>query len=105
MRVLDFIVTQQTLTRDPLCDFSGLVAGSRGYLSARFRFCKEWAGCKRVAVFVTGGKEYPVPLVNNMCEIPAQVLTCSTVQVYVVGQRGTVRITTGTAAFPQAVRQ
>ena len=99
MKVLDFIISGQTLKRDPLCDFSGIVAGSRGYLFARFRFSKDWAGCKRVAVFIHKGKEHPTALKDNMCEIPAEILTGDAVQVYVVGQRGTFRITTEAAAF------
>lgn len=105
MRVLDFIVSGQTVKPDPLCDFTGIVAGSSGYLQARFRFSSDWAGCKRVAVFSCEGREYPTPLVNNACEIPAEALTGSAVRVYVVGQRGTYRIPTNTTAFPQTVRR
>ncbi len=101
MRVLNFIAAGQTLKRDPLCSFSGIVAGSRGHLQARFRFTKDWAGFKKVAVFVHQGKEYPAGLTDNMCEIPAEALTGSYVQVYVVGQRGDYRITTEKTAFPQ----
>jgi hypothetical protein len=34
LRVLDFIVSGQTVKPDPLCDFDGIVAGSSGYLQA-----------------------------------------------------------------------
>ena len=105
MRVLDFIATGQTLTRSPACDFAGIVAGSRGYLRARFQFSKEWAGCKKVAVFTSKGQRYPVPLEFNMCEIPAEALTGSAVQVFVVGRRPGFEITTNDAAFPQTVRR
>ena len=105
MRVLDFIATGQTLTRAPACDFTGIVAGSRGYLRARFQFSREWAGCKKVAVFTSRGQEHPVPLELNMCEIPAETLTGSAVQVYVVGRRPGFEITTNVAAFPQTVRR
>ena len=103
MRVLDFIISGQTLTRDPGCDFSGIVAGSRGYLHARFRFSAAWAGCKKVAVFTYKGEEYPVALQNNECEIPAEVLDGKTVQLYVAGQSGKLRIYTTSVAFPQTV--
>ena len=105
MRVLEFIATGQTLTRAPACDFTGIVAGSRGYLRARFQFSKDWAGCKKVAVFSSKGQEYPVPLEYNMCEIPAEALTGSAVQVYVIGRRPGYQITTAVAAFPQTVRR
>lgn len=97
MKVLDFNVVEQTITRDPLCDFSGLVAGSRGYIRARFHFSADWAGCKKVAIF----SDRPVPLTNNTCEIPAEALTGATVRVRVVGRRPGFEISTGTVAFPQ----
>ena len=99
MRFLEFIASGQTLKRSPACDFSGIVAGSKGYLFARFYFSKEWAGCKKVAVFTYKGKEYPVGLKDNMCEIPAEVLAGGPVQVYVLGARGACRIPTDPVAF------
>lgn len=106
MRVLDFIVSGQIVKPDPLCDFTGIVPGSRGYLFARFRFSADWAGCKRAAVFVhANGQEYAVPIVSNMCEIPAEALTGLVVRVYIVGQRGAVRIPTNKTAFPQTGRR
>lgn len=101
MRVLDFIVSRQSIECDPSCDFTGIASGSRGYLHARFRFSVGWTGCKRVAVFSCRGKETIVPLVNNFCEIPAEALVGNTVQVSVVGQRAGYRITTNTTSFQQ----
>lgn len=101
MRNLDFIVIGQALSRDQRCDFSGLVAGSTGYLRARFTFCKEWAGCKKVAIFTCKGKGYPVPLEANMCQIPAEALTGSPVQVRVFGRRPGFEVATGVVAFSQ----
>lgn len=60
MKILDFIVSGQKIECDPMCDFSNIASGSRGYLYARFRFSAEWLDCKRVAVFSCRGKEYPV---------------------------------------------
>ena len=105
MRNLDFIVDGQKLARDPLCDFTGIAAGSKGYLFARFRFSKEWSGCKKAAVFTCKGKDYAVGLKDNMCEIPAEALTGSAVQVRVVGRRGGEEIPTTVVAFPQTVRR
>jgi hypothetical protein len=104
---LEFIVSGQTLTKDPRCDFSGIAAGSRGYLFARFRFSKDWAGCKKAAVFTTpSGQEYPVGLgKDNLCEIPAEALTGKAVRVMVVGRRNGGNIPTTEIAFPQTVRK
>ena len=107
MRNLDFIVDGQKLARDPLCDFTGIAAGSVGYLQARFRFSKEWSGCKKVAVFTHRGKQYPVGLKDNMCVIPWEaLLDASAVQVYVIiRQPNGAEIPTNTTAFPQTVRR
>lgn len=106
MRVLRFIVTGQTLKRDTLCDFTGIAAGSRGYLFARFSFDNDWSGCKKVAVFTNKGKEYPVGITGNLCQIPAEALTGPVVQVYVLGRGpGGLQITSSVAAFPQTVRR
>lgn len=101
MRFLDFVASGQSLQRDQRCDFSGIAAGSRGYLYARFRFTtKDWSGSKRVAVFTHKGKEYPVGLQYGQCEIPEEVLTGGPVQVHLVGRRSDgVQITTGRTAF------
>lgn len=105
MRILEFVAEGQTLKRDPRCDFAGIVSGSRGYLYACFHFSKDWNGCKKVAVFTCKGKDYPVAIDYNMCEIPAEALTGSTVQVYVVGRRPGFEIITAVAAFPQTVHR
>lgn len=105
MRILEFVAEGQTLKRDPRCDFAGIVSGSRGYLYACFHFSKDWAGCKKVAVFTGKGKPCPVAIDYNMCEIPADALTGSTVQVYVVGRRPGFEIITAVAAFPQTVHR
>lgn len=55
MRTLCFIVDGQKLACDPVCDFSGLVSNSRGYLLAKFRFSADWKGCKKVALFTGTG--------------------------------------------------
>ena len=104
MRILDFIVTGQTLRRDPACDFSGITAGSTGYLFARFRFSAEWSGRKKAAVFTASGKEYPVGIQDGMCEIPAEALAGRVVRVMVVGRRGLSTVPTDEIAFSQTVR-
>lgn len=45
MRTLRFIVHAQAISRDPACDFGGLVAGSAGYLKAYFALDAAWKGC------------------------------------------------------------
>lgn len=101
MRILDFIVSKQTIECDPRCDFTGIASKSRGYLYARFRFSADWNGCKKVAVFSSRGKEEGVPLVNNICEIPPDILMGNTIGVRVVGRNGDLRIPTNKVSFQQ----
>ena len=85
MRTLKFIVTGQQIKKDPSCDFSGLVAGTTGYLRAEFSFSADWNGCRKAASFWKCGKEYPAILKDNACVIPAEALTWDKFQVSVTG--------------------
>ena len=94
MRILSFIVSAQNIQKDPACDFSGIVAGTQGYLRAEFSMSKEWMGCKLAVVFSCLGKEYAEPVLNGGCKIPSEALTWDSFGVRVVGQRAGYRITT-----------
>ena len=87
MRILEFNVNKQRLNKMLGCDFSGLVAGSVGYLHAKFHFSEnEWNKCShRIARFWFDGKEYSEVLdANNICVIPKEVLTGSKFEVSVL---------------------
>ena len=71
MRILPFKVTGQNLSKDG--DFSGIVAGTKGYLHTEYNFDSEWDGCKKAAVFSRYDKEYPVPIVNGKCAVPDEI--------------------------------
>lgn len=103
MRILDFNVSGQKIQKNTACDFTDIVAGSKGYLRARFDFSTDWAGCKKVAVFVSHGQEYPVAIMNNICDIPDEALIGKTVKVYVLGRRPGFDISTNTAIFEQKI--
>lgn len=105
MRLLTFDVNSQHVTRDPDCDFAGLVAGTRKYLKARFSFSHEWDECTLIASFWRGGKEYAVRLKDGECDIPPEVLTGKTFSVSVTGQRGDYRITTNRVTVRQEVNR
>lgn len=94
MRILRFIIDGQSISKDPACSFEGLVPGTKGYLKAEFSFSGEWQGCKKAAVFEQLRKEYPVPVIGNACEIPAEALVRSNFSVRVVGERNGYRILT-----------
>lgn len=94
MRLLNFNVDAQHITKDPNCDFSKIVSGTRNYLRAHFNFSPEWQGCIKVASFWRGGKEYAVVLENDECVIDPNALTGPTFGVTVMGAKGSYRITT-----------
>lgn len=100
MRTLQFKVAGQELSKDG--DFSGLVAGTRGYLQTAYNFDSEWDGCRKAAVFVRYGKEYPVPIVNNRCEVPEEVTEHKRWKVYLVGVKDGYRITTNEVEVRQS---
>lgn len=103
MRVLEFIVDAQHICKDPNCDFTNIVAGSKNYLHAHFTFSPEWDDCIKVASFWRGGKEHARLLENNMCDIPPEALTGRTFSVSVIGQKGDYLITTDRTIVRQEV--
>lgn len=103
MRLLNFNVDAQQLSKDPNCDFNNLVAGTRNYLRAHFTFSPEWRDCVKVASFWRGGKEHAVILQNDECEIDPDALTGMTFAVTVTGQHGDYRITTNRVLIRQGV--
>lgn len=95
MRTLRFIVRAQTIERDPACDFSGLVAGSKGYLKAHFQLDADWAGCAVAASFWQDGIEHAVPVYSGECDIPFEALCGRLIDVSLTGCRSGYRISTG----------
>lgn len=86
MRILEFDVDKQKMTKQG--DFSGLIAGSKGYLKARFSFSSEWNGYRKAAVFKCPTGEYPVLINGCMCDVPDEAAACTSFKVHVVGKRG-----------------
>ena len=88
-RILKFVVKGQIIEKDPKCDFSYLVPGSEGYLTAEFEFSSEWDGCAKAVAFSTGiGKEYTTLLKDGIsCEIPIDVCKRKAFRLRVVGQK------------------
>ena len=88
MRLLRFNVNAQHIQKDPSCDFSKIVAGTKGYLRAQFTFSPEWQDCVIVASFWRGKNEYAAFVENGECMIPDEALVGPTFRVSIVGQRG-----------------
>ena len=89
MRVLEFIVDKQMLKKDPNCDFSNIIPGSKGYLQAKFSFSDDWNDCVKVVGFSYGKTEYPPQKIrdDNTCEIPYEALKNPSFNIQVFGKR------------------
>ena len=92
MRILQFRINGQKLSKDG--DFSGLIAGTKGYLYAAYNFDREWDRCKKAAVFSRYDKEYPVPIINSKWAVPDEITACKRWKIYLVGEIKGYRITT-----------
>lgn len=102
MRILNFNVDGQSLKKDPACDFSGIVKGSKGYLQCSFAFSREWDGCKVAASFWSYDKEKgAAPVINGRCKIPDEITDFKSFQVCLIGVRDGYRITTGKVKIEQ----
>ena len=106
MRTREFNVSKQRLTKKTGCDFSGLVAGSVGYLRATFTFLdNDWVKCStKIARFWINEQEHAERLdETNSCVIPPEVLTGSKFEVSVVGAAPGYRIETNKINVRQEV--
>lgn len=106
MRILEFSVAKQRLTKKSSCDFDGLVAGSVGYLCAKFYFSKdEWNKCAdKIARFWIDETEYAKRLdKDNSCIIPPEVLTGKRFGVSVLGAAPGYKIETNKTTVRQEV--
>lgn len=90
MRTLVFDVKGQIIQKDASCDFSGLVAGTCGYLEAKFMFSEDWNGCAKVVGFFLNDKTELPPCKldkDNTCEIPQEVLKYHEFNIVLYGKR------------------
>ena len=103
MRTLRFLVDDQKITQDPMCDFSGLVSGTEEYLKAEFSFSKEWDGFLKVAAFWSMGKEHEPQILRDgrTCTIPANALKWPTFEIGVIGKKNGCKIKTGRVKITQ----
>ena len=104
-RILEFNVDRQRLMRKRDCDFTGLVAGSIGYLKAKFNFSEEWDNCAKVACFEDAdGNPYPIEIgKDGVCNIPAEAVTGERFYVSVIGGRRGYKLSTNEIKVRQEV--
>jgi hypothetical protein len=97
LRILSFNVKNQIIEKDPSCDFSGLVAGTSGYLDAKFTFSADWEGCTKVVGFFSkDGKEFAPCMLSekNTCHIPNEATAYHEFDIRVYGKKNGCIITT-----------
>ena len=100
MRMLKFTVEGQKLAK---CgDFTGVTAGSKGYLRCRFELSDpEWLTAKKIAVF---NDEYAVAVSSKgECAVPDEVTDGKCFKVYLAGQNGKTRIVTNKVLIEQVM--
>ena len=104
-RLLEFDVNKQRITKKRDCNFANIVAGSVGYLKAKFYFSQdEWRDCRKAASFWIGDEEHAELLdTNDSCIIPPEVLTGDMFKVSVTGVRPDYKITTNKTKVKQEV--
>lgn len=96
MRTLEFEVKEQRLRKQPGCDFSYIVAGSSGYLRAKFNFSSEWDGCQKAASFFAENSELEIGVLldrDDCCMIPHDVLEGGSFSLFVTGVRVSSNVT------------
>ena len=104
MRTLVFNVKNQIIQRDNSCDFSGLVAGTTGYLRAKFTFSEDWVGCAKVAgFFLKDGTEFSPCVLDsdNSCIIPEDILKYHEFNIRLYGKKNGYVITTRPISIKQ----
>jgi hypothetical protein len=106
LRILKFEISGQQLVKDPTCDFSHIVSGSKNYLLAHFSFSEEWNDCIKVASFWRGNQEHATLLnEDGNCIIPAEALVGTTFAVTVIGKNRNLEIPTNRVVVRQEVRR
>lgn len=98
MRRLLFSVDGQHLAKQG--DFSGITAGSRGYLKCCFGVNgSDWRGAKKVALF---NEAYAVAVDEALeCCVPDEVTGGKSFKVRMIGQNDTMRVTTNAVLVEQ----
>lgn len=98
MRMLKFAVEGQKLSKQG--DFTGVTAGSKGYLHCRFELSDpEWLMAKKIAVF---NDEYAVAVsAEGECAVPDEVTDGKCFKVYLAVQNGKTRMVTNRVLIEQ----
>lgn len=104
LRTLEFVVNGLRISKKEDCDFSHIVAGSRGDLQMRFYFSEDWTGYVKVASFWFKDKVISVALdENDICRIPNAAADGEMFEVSVAAAKGKMRVHTNKVEVKQEV--
>lgn len=101
MRELDFIVNGQTLMKDPLCDFTGLVAGTKGYLKLYFEFSPAWKNYKKAVRVKADSTVSYIPIENGYANLDDFSAAHTRLTISVKGVDGDKVLTTDSVVISQ----
>ena len=89
MRILRFIIDNESIKQDPSCDFSGLFPGKNPDVRAEFIFSSEWENSVQVAAFWSMlDTEYEPQVVRDgKCNIPKDALNRASFKVQLLGKK------------------
>lgn len=98
MRMMKFTVEGQQLRKSG--DFSGIMAGSRGYLKCGLQLNdNDWLRAKKVMVF---NDKYAVAVnADYECRVPDEVTDAKSFKVQLIGQAGKTRMMTNPVLIEQ----
>lgn len=98
MRKLNFTVSGQKLAKQG--DFSGITAGSKGYLICKVKTTDpDWMRAKKVMLF---DEEYAVAVeADGECVVPDEVTDGKSFKLRLIGQRGRTRMMTNPILIEQ----
>lgn len=98
MRMLNFTVEGQRLKKEG--DFSGITAGSKGYLYCKVKTTDpDWMRAKKVLLF---DEEYAVAVgANGECTVPDEVTDSRSFKLRLIGQCGKILMMTNPILIEQ----
>lgn len=108
MRVLRFLVDNETIKPDPACDFTGMFPGSEELVQAEFIFSSDWKSRVKVAAFWSiMDNEYPPQVINTdgTCQIPVEALAKVAFKVQVLGKYRDAKVETNRLTVYQSGRK
>ena len=101
VRTLEFVIDGQRLKKDPNCNFSGIVAGSKGYLTCHFTFSSEWKGLNKAVIFKDGDKKIYEPIKYDACKVPDEITDSSRIHIQIAGKDDAMFLQTNDAVIIQ----